>query len=117
MEVRIVYLIRDDMTGGHILTHDPSSKEYEGFVAEIGHLELPAGVGSLIDLYRWRDGSPHPTPILGLDRRNENCYKVFQCERDCRSNGYEILGSNFHYVDTLSDYEKDTGRTLKRKSL
>ena len=113
-----MYLVHDNVANYHVLTFDPSSKEYESFVAEIAQLELPPGVESLSDpnLHRWRDGSDRPAPVLGLHRGDENSYKVFQCECDCRKEGYEILGTSFGYADTLSDYEKTSGRTLKKKS-
>jgi hypothetical protein len=89
-----MYHFIDPALGAHVFAHqDPRKDGFDGHVDEGVALVIPKGLND------WQDGDERPGPRLGLSTANPKEYRVFKFERECREQGFQLLGGVWSQVN------------------
>lgn len=99
-----MYLAHIPFLNYHIFTvDDPRIDGYEGPILAGVTFDLPDGVKTLDELYRWPKGADAPDTCLGRDPAASSRFKVFRGSAACRRDGFIPLGPNFSLCASWSE--------------
>src|SRR5262245_28495698 len=82
------------------LEDDPRQAGFAGCVQEDVSLD-----DDYPEILHWPKNEP-PQHWLGVSRDNESEYRVFPSPEDCRSAGYDLLGTRFWTGKSLDDWQR-----------